>query len=298
MKNNINLILLPISKSSDNLSNDSLLYSENILDLSWLEENLNQLNHKYNITKISIEGSDISNLSDIYFDILYKLLKIYSKKIIIHTNFLNYNKSLINGADIINVNYNFIDHTEENKKIKNNIKAATAIGKIINIQSLDTNIINLNKLEVVVNLNKLNIKSWKILHKYQTTYTITDIISYNDYEKIIQDYLKLSEYMNFSFINKLELENVITNDNFPIKTVYITPNNKFGLCKFDEKHNLFIEEYDDCDILEKKLNELQNEQILICKDCKYKINCLADKCFDFNNKSCNGLKNLIKTTKR
>lgn len=294
MKNNINLVLLPISKISDSIISDCLLHSDNILDLTWLENNLNQLNHKYIINKISIEGNDISNLSDIYFDILYKLLKIYSKKIIINTNFLTYNKSLINGADIINVNYNFIDFNEEHKIIKNNIKAASAIGKIINLQSFDTILSSINSLEMVVNLNKLNIKAWKILHKYPTVFDLNETLSYKEYENIIQDYLKISEYMNFSFINKLELEHIITNDNFPIKTVYITPNNKFGLCKFDENHNIFIEEYDDCDILEKKLNELQNEQILICKNCKYKINCLADKCFDFNNKSCNGLKNLIK----
>lgn len=294
MKNNINLVLLPISKISDNIISDCLLHSDNILDLTWLENNLNQLDHKYIINKISIEGNDISNLSDIYFDILYKLLKIYSKKIIINTNFLTYNKSLINGADIINVNYNFIDFNEEHKIIKNNIKAASAIGKIINLQSFDTILSNINSLEMVVNLNKLNIKAWKILHKYPTIFDLNETLSYKEYENIIQDYLKVSEYMNFSFINRLELERIITNDNFPIKTVYITLNNKFGLCKFDENHNLFIEEYDNCDVLEKKLNELQNEQILICKNCKYKINCLADKCFDFNNKSCNGLKNLIK----
>lgn len=295
MKNNINLILLPISKLSDNSFSDNYIHTDNILDLTWLEDNLNQLNYKYNISKISIEGNDISTLSDIYFDILYKLLKIYSKKIIINTNFLTYNKSLINGADIINVNYNFNTHTKENEIIKSNIKAASAIGKIINLQSLDISVIN-NKLEIIVNLNKMNIKSWKIIHKYPTIYNSDEILSYKDYGKLIQEYLRLVEYMQFSFINKLELENIIPNDNFPIKTVYIIPNNKFGLGKFDDKHNFFIEEYDDCDSLEKKLNELQNNQILLCKECKYKVDCLADKAFDFDTKTkvCNGFKNLIK----
>lgn len=299
MKDLIKLVILPIYNEMDDLINPLYFNLNNqILDLTWLNENLIKLDHKYNFTDISIEGYDIFQLSDIYFDILFKLLKTYSKKIIVNTDFSKYKKALINGADIINVNYNFNLEIEKSKTVQNNIKAASASGKIININSLDISVKD-NKLDIISTLNKMEIKAWKILPYYKTKYSILESNTIEDYENILQEYLKLNKLMQFSFINKLELENIITNKNFPIKTVYITPNNKFGLGKFDDKNRFFIEEYEDIDSLEKNLENQQNEQILICKDCKYKTNCLADRYFNPTNKTkhCDGLKNLIISNK-
>ena len=105
--------------------------------------------------------------------------------------------------------------------------------------------------------------------------------------------------MHFSFINKLELDGVIRNNNFPIKTVYITPNNKFGLGIFDENNNFSIVEYDNINELEKNLKKLQDKHILLCKECKYKVDCLAKRYFNpnYKGKSCSGFKNLIKLSK-
>ena len=105
--------------------------------------------------------------------------------------------------------------------------------------------------------------------------------------------------MKFSFINKLELENIIQQDNFPINTVYITPNNKFGLGKFDNNNCFYLEEYDNLEDLEKNLKDLQNKNILLCKDCDFKLNCLAERYFNPNELSkshCN-YKNLMKYIK-
>ena len=295
MKDSIKLVILPIYNYMDNLINPLFFNSNNsVLDLTWLDKNLIELDHKYNLLNISIEGYDIFQLSDIYFDILFKLLKTYSKKITVNTDFIKYKKALINGADIINVNYNFDLEASESKLVKNNIKAAVSAGKIININSLDISVNN-DKLAVISNLNKMNIKAWKILPYYQTKYSTIKNNNLDFYEDIIKEYLKLTHFMQFSFINKLELDNIIDNKNFPIKTVYITPNNKFGLGKFDNKNRFFIEEYDTLEVLEKNLENQQNEHILLCKDCKYKTNCLADRYFNPNNKNtdCDGLKKLI-----
>lgn len=299
MKDSIKLVILPIYNEMDSLINPLFFNLNNtVLDLSWLDESLIKLDHKYKFIDISIEGYDIFQLSDIYFDILFKLLKTYSKKIIVNTDFSQYKRALINGADVINVNFNFNLETEESKIVENNIKAASSTGKIININSLDISV-NDNKLDIISNLNKMKIKAWKILPYYQTKYSILENHTLENYETTLQEYLKLSNLMQFSFINKLELDNVIPNKNFPIKTVYITPNNKFGLGKFDDKNRFFIEEYEDIESLEKNLEKQQNEQILICKDCKYKINCLADRYFNPANKTkhCDGLKSLIISNK-
>ena len=106
--------------------------------------------------------------------------------------------------------------------------------------------------------------------------------------------------MQFSFLNKLELEGIIRNNNFPINVVYITPNNKFGLGKIYKDNNFYIEEFKDVDELEKNLKTTQNEQILLCKECKYQVDCLADRYFNPNlitKIHCNGYKDLIKQIK-
>ena len=103
--------------------------------------------------------------------------------------------------------------------------------------------------------------------------------------------------MQFSFQNKLELEGIINNNNFPINTVYITPNSKFGLGKIDDFGYFYIEEFEDINELEKNLKKAQSQQILLCKGCKYQSNCLADRYFNkecLTKTTCSGYKDLIK----
>lgn len=302
MKDAINLVVLPLYRNEEDYSYlpfYSLRNDKNTLDLTKLENLLFNLNSKYTFNEIYIEGGEISKLSNIYFSLLFNLLKIYNKKIHVTTSFIDFNEALINGADVINIQYDFDNLSKNNKIIKNNIKAASNIGKVINIQTFDINV-NKNELENIVNLNKLGIKSWKIIPFIKTEYNVFDQkLDYTYFESVILKYLKLTDYMRFSFINKLELENVIENNNFPIKTIYITPNNRYGLCKFNERNELFLEEFDNINDLEKNFEKIQNEHILLCKDCKNKMNCLANRYFNpyYKGKSCSGFKNLIKTVK-
>lgn len=299
MKDNINIIVLPLYRHED--SSPYYLFnihknSEDTLDLSFLETSLSKLSHVFNFNNISIDGGEISELSDVYFDFLFNIIKLYTNKIIVNTDFVKYNPSLINKVDVINVNLNFDKYQTNIKTIKNNIKAATSIGKIVNVNSLDVRLSDKSELENIVTLNHLGIKSWRILPYHQAENNPKQE-PYNEFEKIIKKYLKLTEYMNFSFLNKLELDNVVKNDNFPIKTVYITPNNKFGLGVFDKNDVFHIQEFETIDSLEKNLKKLQSEQILVCKDCNFKVNCLANRFFNPNyvGKSCSGFKDLIKS---
>lgn len=295
----INLVILPLYRTEKEYSFsvfDNLDNFQNTLSLDWLNENLSNLFTKFNISNVSIEGGEISLLSDIYFDLLFNLLKIYNKKISIATDFIKFNRSLIDNVDVINVLYNF-NHNPS--VIFQNIKAAVSTGKIINIKSIDFFVKN-GFLDKISNLNRLKIKSWKII-PYQKT-KIYDLPTYDFqiYENTILEYLKLSEYMQFSFQNKLELEGIVNRGNFPIHTVYITPNNKFGLGKINKCDEFFIEEYSNVFELEKKLKEYQNQQILLCTDCKYQASCLADRYFNldrFDKKQCNGYSGLIKQVK-
>lgn len=297
MKENVNLVVLPLYRHNGSSPFDLFnCYKNNLntLELSFLENSLLKLSALYSFDNIFIEGGEISELSDLYFDLLFNLIKLYTNKINISTDFVNYTPSLINRADIINVNFNFDKYQIKPKTVKANIKAAVDIGKIVNINSLDIRLGERGELENIVTLNRLGIKSWKIIPYHQSGTNIRQK-SYDSYEKIIKSYIKLSSYMNFSFINKLELDGVINNHNFPMKTIYITPNNKFGLGVFDKNNKFYIEEFDEISSLEKYLKDFQNAQILHCKNCKHQNKCLADRFFNINyvGKSCSGFKNLI-----
>lgn len=295
MKETINLIILPLYRTENEYSFsvfNNLDNLHNTLSLEWLEENLSYLSRHFEISKISIEGGEISLLSDIYFDLLFRLLGTYNKKISITTDFMKFNRSLIDNADVINVLYNFNHNSEI---VFKNIKAAISTGKVITIKSLDI-FVQDNALDKISTLNRLKIKSWKIIPYQKTRSQIenTRIISYSD---VINKYINQVDYMQFSFLNKLELEGIIKLNNFPINTVYITPNNKFGLGCIDNQGYFFIEEFEDLIELEKKLKSYQSQQILLCEGCKYQSECLADRYFDKNiltKTTCSGYKDLIK----
>lgn len=300
MKDNVNLIVLPLYRNKESSPYDMFNYckdNQNTLSLSFLEENLLKLSNYYNFNKISIEGGEISELSDLYFDLLFNLIKLYTNKIIVNTNFVEYNPSLINRADIINVDFNFDKYQIKPTQVKNNIKAAVNIGKIVNVNSLDVRLGD-NELENIVVLNRLGIKSWKIIPYHQSGNNQKQK-PYSEFEKIVFGYLDLVKHMHFSFINKLELDGVIENNNFPIKTIYITPNNKFGIGVFDETNKFSIEEYDTIEELKKSLSKKQAEQILLCDSCNCHMDCLADKYFNphYTGKSCSGFKDLINKVK-
>lgn len=293
MKEYLNIVILPtfLNRSEYTYELFGHLASNNqVLDIVVLEKLLSSIESKFKINRFSIEGGDITLLSDIYFELLFKLLKTYNKKISVVSQFVGYNSALINNADIIEVIYNF--QNNEICKIEN-IKAAVATGKIINIQSYDRFLDN-HELGNVDILNNLGIKTWKILPCYTTKYSDISFKGYGFFEAIIQKYLPLSQYMKFSFYNKLQLDGVIKNNN--IRTVYITPSGKFGIGIFNNNQFELIET-DSLTELENLLKKQNDESILYCKNCKYKQQCLADRYFNYSyqGESCCGFKNLIKS---
>lgn len=296
MKDNIKLVIVPLYRTENEYSFsvfDNLGNSKATLSLQWLEENLTELSHKFNFSEISIEGGEISLLSDIYFELLFKLLETFNKKVSVTTDFVKFNKALINNADVINVSYNFNHNSEI---VNKNIKAAVSSGKVINIQSLDV-FIQENPFDKITTLNRLKIKAWKIIPYQKTKFNIFESYNLKVYSEVIDCYHKHKDQMQFSYINDLERQGIIKTNNFPINVVYITPNNKFGLGKVDKNNCFYIEEYEDADELEKNLKKYQNEQILICDKCKYKANCLAERYFNpdlTTSTDCSGHKDCLK----
>ena len=296
MKTTIRIELIPLYRCNENCN--FCLYqheknNKNTADLAWIDSTLTSLHFKYDILQIKITGGEISLLSDFYFEMLFNLLKIHCKKIIVETNFVEFKKALINNCDIINIGYNFNNNPLQ-QQIFNNIKAATATGKSINIKSLDI-FCKINHNQIINHLNSLKIKSWEIIPFHQTPFTLYKFRGYSEYEKIVAEYLKLSNKMKFAFQNKLQLENILNLDNYNVKTVYLTPNNKLALQNFDNDNNFFLEEFDNVEDLSKKMKEMEKKKDKFCEKCTSKLQCMANSFMNLNytGLSCSGFKDLI-----
>lgn len=289
MKKSIRVHIIPTYKSNQNdIYNffNQFIKNEKILDLVWLNNVLDELDKKFIITKYEIEGGEISLLSDFYFELLYNLLKIHCKKIITTTNFINFNKGIINYSDIINIMYNFNLHDTLNKQIFKNIKAATNSNKIINIKTTDISLKG-DEIQNINILNNLNIKSWEIIPFY-------DEKDYTIFENIVKNYLKYTKSMKFAFQNELQLKNILNLNNYETFDIYLLPEDKYGI-KIFKNNKLILEMFDNIDDLYKKLIEMEILHDDFCKKCTSKIKCMSNYFFNhtYTGKSCSGFKNLI-----
>jgi len=270
----------------------SLKDNKNILDLTYLMNTLNNISFRYNIECIDIYGGEISLLSEFYFDMLVKLCKTFSRKVNITTNFVDFNKPIINNFDNIGVSLDFNNYRLNQKRVYENIKAAIQSGKVINILSLDISC-QQNEEEIINILNNLHIHSWKLIPYSKSKENKLDFKGYQYFENTVEKFLKLQDKMKFSFINKLELDGIINEDYYNTTHFYITPNNKVALLQFDNNEEYFNE----FNSLDELYEELKNEQLKrdkYCKNCSIKNKCLAEHFnYNYKGKSCSGFKNLI-----
>lgn len=296
MKKKINVNILPTFKTNKVNEYTKFDHTDNSVgDLVIYDDLLEKLSVEYEINGIKISGGEISNLSDLYFDFLYNIVKLHSKNISVYTNFETFNKALINGIDIIDVEYNF---TKENKEIVfKNIKAAIQIGKIININAIDI-ACTYNYVEDNIDLlNKLNIKSFEILPFQPTKYTKAKYKKDQSFDNIVLDYVNYSYQMNFAFKNKLQLDGILPIQSYNTFTVYLTPHNKYATAKYTKDNKMYLQEFDTIEELYKDLDCTYKKQEEYCNKCKVKLKCLANeyKNFDRTDGKCCGFSDLLYT---
>ena len=200
--------------------------SDEVLDLTKLTTRLEELDRNVIIDKIDIKPSDISVLSDTYFDLLYHLCLTATMKVSVWTWLLDFSKPLVNDCDMLNVSYDFYSATDEiKKKVAKNIEAVQSNGKIINLKTLSFYVREQDPKKIIEEINKLGVKSWEIL-------PCTD--GYVSTEEVIKDYLKLSNKMNFAFQNKLQLDGILLGENYNTNKVFILPNGNYGIMIFSD----------------------------------------------------------------
>lgn len=293
MKQKVHITIIPTYKIDQ--VNDYTMFdsSDNSVgDLVTYEHLLEEIKKQYNIEKISVRGGEIALLSDLYFDLLYRIINLYTKNVEVYTHFNTFNPALINGVDVITVPYNFTE--KEDLTFLKNIKAAIQIGKIINIQTLDVACENENPNAIITMLNKMNIKSWEIIPYQTTEYTNAISHGYECFENCVLKFIKYTPKMNFAFHNKLQLDGIIQATNYDIENIYLTPHNKLALAFYD--NSVFkLKEYDTLDELTIDLNKNIEKQDKYCDTCKVKLKCMANyyKNFNLESNSCPGFSNLI-----
>lgn len=302
MKPQLRLNILPLYRCNQTCSfciYKNMRESSSTLDLCWLDEALSTISRQYDIVQVDISGGEVSLLSDFYFDMLFQLAKIHCKKIIISTNFVKPSNAMINRADIINVGYNFNSFSNIKQIVFDNIRAAVGSGKIINIKSLDISC-QVDQSQIIEQLNNLQIKSWEIIPYHSPQEATIKFKDYDLCENTVRNFLKLSHKMKFAFQNKLQLEGILPIDNYNIKTLYLTPNNKFALQAFNDKNEVYLEEFDNFDKIVKKFGELEHLRDNFCKSCTSKLKCMANRFLNLNytGPSCSGFKDLLADYKK
>ena len=100
--------------------------------------------------------------------------------------------------------------------------------------------------------------------------------------------------MKFAFQNKLQLEGILNIDNYNIKTLYMTPNDKFAVQAF-ENNNFYLREMDNLDEINNYFIEMEKKRDKICRNCTSKLKCMANYFLnlDYNGPSCSGYKDLL-----
>ena len=260
-----------------------------IMNLPELDLLLLDLSKSCYISSIHIFSLNLGFLSDLYFDLLYSVLKLHSMSIDVFTDFKHINASLINNFDIINVHYDFLHNYDKDKYIFNTIKAGNESGKIINIKTFDTEC--LKDTDKAINiLNSMQIKSWEIIPDHRNI----NKLDYTKTEKLIEQYTNNINKMNFSFQNKLQLDGVLNLNNYNQTILHITPETKVAIQKFNNK-KYSLQTIENIDEIENVLLELENLQDNFCKKCTSKIKCMANyyNNYTYTGKSCCGLKNLL-----
>lgn len=265
-----------------------------VLDLVRLDELLKSLKYSFDIQNIEIWCNELFNLSDFYIEMLYYLIKNYTKYIHITTNFDKINKGLLKVTDVINVQYNFNGYTKHKELIFENIKKVNK-NKVINVKSLDISC-EKDPLRIINDLNFLEIKSWEI-----TPFNpgINSKLKANDciyFEKVIKEYLFLNKQMKFAFQNKLQLDGILPIDNYNTDIVFITPQGKLAIQNFTKNNEFQLFDCDTLKDLNKKLEIFEKKRDSFCNTCNSNNRlCLANRYLNLNyqGKSCSGFKDLI-----
>lgn len=293
-KSQIRLCIIPTYQNTEAdicyMFNDKR-QDKQILDAVWLDNALISLKCNYNILQTEIMIADVTLLSDFYFAIVFHLLKSVCKKVILNTNFIKFNKSMLEYCDMLNVNLNFNEFCKHKDIIYANIKATQ---EIINIKTLDISC-DKNFEKIIDDLNRLGIKSWEIIPYHAYIGSKLKAKDYSYFENVIKHYLFLTKRMKFAFQNKLQLDEVLPIDNYNVKTVYITPYNKYAVLDFTKNNEFQLLEYNSVEELEKKLAENEKNRDIFCHYCDSKLRCLANRYLNLNyeGKSCSGFKDLI-----
>lgn len=297
MKSLIRLYVIPLytnKHTSDYYIFNDKANDNHKIDLIWLDNALTELKFNYNIIQTEICGGEITLVSDFYFEMLINLIKMNCNKINLLTNFINSSKTILNSCDVINVKYNFNGYTKEKDLVFKNIEKAICQNKIINVKSLDVSC-KINEQRIINELNNLKIKSWEIIPYHKGINSKINQSDYSEFEKLIKKYLFLNKNMKFAFQNRLQLDEILNIDNYNVKNIYLTPNNKFAVSSFTKNNEFELLEFDNILDLQKKIEEMENLRDNFCHNCNSKLRCLANRYLNLNYKgeSCSGFKNLI-----
>lgn len=268
-----------------------------ILDLSVLEEKLNELIVYEKIDHVDLYGGEIGLLPKNYVKKLKDLLKFFGVRTInINTNLSMLNETLNDEDFYLSISYDF-DVREQNERVWSNMLKLKRPFSILLLASDELIKKDVNEMIRYLNLLK-NLKTVEI-KPYSSNQANQLNVKFSDFENFVKKWITSKTEKKFEFINECLIRDVISKqkNSFSDDHIYITPEGKFAVLEFDlNDREYFLH----CETYEEYLNWCKKEKNRVlknkfCSKCEYFGNCLSEhlrEVKDLKN-SCNGFKNMI-----
>jgi hypothetical protein len=273
------------------------LGDKTLLDLNVLASRLAEITTHTNIDQIDFYGGEIGLLPKNYFQEMKVICQSYrptSMNIISNLSMIN---EITTDPDCtLSVSYDF-NAREDSDRVWKNMALLTKPFSILILAS-DALIKNCPD-EMIFNLNLLSNVTSVEIKPYSTNQANQQTVTFKQYEEFIKQWITSPVQKNFTFVNKLLIEDVLNSDrsSFSDDHVYITPSGNYGVLEFDLNDNEFFLEYS---TFEEYLTWCKTERERVsknkfCSNCNYFGKCLSEHLREVKNldNSCNGFKLLI-----
>jgi sulfatase maturation enzyme AslB (radical SAM superfamily) len=277
------------------LTNDQLKDSTT-LDLSVIEQRLDEVARQYEIETIDLYGGEVGLLPLAYLSEIKNLASRYtSDPLNVITNLSVVSDFFLDPDIQLSVSFDFESRPQWYTVLNNMAMMPRDMSVLIlaNEEVINRSVEDsINMMNALSNVHSVEIKP------YSSNQSNQQNVTHSDFEEFVRKWV---QYPNkqFEFVNEAKIRESLnkTYNAFSDDHVYITPTGKYGVLEFDLNDNEFfkemdtIEQYKDWVSVERA--RVENNQY--CKQCKHLGHCLTEHLRNVTNmtNSCNGYYELL-----
>lgn len=272
------------------------LADQNKIDLTRLDNMLNEVSQHAKIDWIDLYGGEIGALKkDYFYGLKDTIKKYYNDKINIITNYSMLHEGFFEDDFYLSVSYDFEAREKSDRVYQNMLQSPVPIAVLI---LASPEVLNMDISSMITMLNGCKSIESVEIKPYSINQANAHSVTHKDFEQFVIKWLENDIPKNFTFVNEDRIVNSIMGkyNAFSDDHIYITPNGKFAVLDFDEndrEHFTELDSFNDYIEWTKKEKELYISDI--CKQCQYYGECLTEHYRYVENldNGCNGYKGLL-----